>query len=175
MHWRVLCIAAALILPTGLSAAGDSELDRATLRGLKAVNVVIDHIDPQLPKESVPPADLQARIVDRLKNASIVVDAEGTEFLGLQVAAVRSGGGGGVVGRIGGGTTFALSFTIGLYQAVLLSRDRNVRTVTKTWEVETIMMADPKSLKQAWMDSIDDLAARFIAAYRSVNPSAPKP
>ena len=171
----MLCIAVAFLLPAGLSAAGDSELDRATLRGLKAVNVVIDHIDPQLPKEFVPPADLQARMEDRLKSGGIVVDSDATEFVALQVAAVRSGGGSRVIGRISGGITFALSFTIGLYQPVLLSRDHNVRTVTKTWEVETILMVDPKNLKQAWMDSIDDLTARFIAAYRSVNPTAPKP
>ena len=40
------------MIPLATSAAGDAELDRATMRGLKAVNVVIDRIDPQLPKEA---------------------------------------------------------------------------------------------------------------------------
>ena len=171
MDWRTLCIAVALTLPSGLSAAGDSELDRATMRGLKAVNVVIDEIDPKIPKEGVPSVELQVRIEKSLKDAGIVVDAAATEFVGLTIVGVR-GSGGGVVGR---GSQWALSFTIGLYQPVLLSRDRNVRTVTKTWEFGTIVMADPKLLKQASIESADELSAHFIAAYRSVNPSAPRP
>jgi hypothetical protein len=164
MYRRTLSIAALLAVPAIIGAAGDSELDRATMRGLKAVNVVIDRIDPQLPKEGVRPADLQARIESKLKDAGIALNPEANEFVGLQITAVRDKRG-----------PYALSFTVGLYQPVLLSRDRNARTVTKTWEVETILMADPKVLQKASIESVDDLAARFVAAWRTVNPSAPKP
>jgi hypothetical protein len=37
-----------------------------------------------------------------------------------------------------------------------------------------VVLADPKVLYRACEESIDDLAARFIAAYRSVNPAAEK-
>ena len=164
MYRRTLCIAALLAVPAVICGAGDSELDRATMRGLKAVNVVIDRVDPQLPKEGVRPADLQAQIESKLKEAGIVINHDANEFVGLQVTAVRANRG-----------PYALSFTVGLYQPVLLSRDRNARTVTKTWEIETILMADPKVLQKASMESVDDLAARFVTAWRAVNPSAPKP
>jgi len=159
MHWKMFIFAALVALPVASHAAGDGELDRATLRGLKAVSVVIDRVDPQLPKEGVAPAALQDRIEDRLKEAKIEVTASATEFVGLQISAVRGSRG-----------PYALSFTIGLYQPVLLARDRNVKTATKTWEVETILMAEPKVLRQASLESVDDLAARFVAAFRSVNP-----
>src|ERR1051325_4919345 len=119
------------------SAAGDAALDRATMRGLKAVGVVIDHVDPQLPRDGVTGDSLRGRLEARLKDAKIPVEAGAPEFVGLQITAVRGGKG-----------PYAVSYTIGLYQQVALKRDAAVKTVTKTWEVETILMADPKTLVQ---------------------------
>jgi hypothetical protein len=65
---------------------------------------------------------------------------------------------------------FAVAVTLGAYQPVLLARDRNTKTATQTWEAETVLLAEPKQLYRATMDSVDELAAGFIAAYRSVNP-----
>ena len=65
---------------------------------------------------------------------------------------------------------FAVAITMGAYQPVVLARDKNVRTATQTWEVETVLLAEPKQLYRGAMDSIDELAARFVTAYRSVNP-----
>src|ERR1051326_645846 len=126
MRWKIFILAPLLALPAAMDGAGDAELDRATLRGLKAVSVVIDRVDPQLPKEGVSPSALQDRIESRLKDANIAVNASATEFIGLQISAVRAGRG-----------PYAFSMTIGLYQPVLLLRDHNVKTTTKTWVVET--------------------------------------
>lgn len=160
MHCKPLLLAALLAIPVVTCGAGDAELDRATLRGLKSVSVVIDRIDPQLPKEGVSPDALQERLSSRLTAAGIPVDPAVNEFVGIQVAAVRGNRG-----------PYALSITIGLYQPVILARDPKIRTSTKTWEVETILMADPKVLREASMDGVDDLAARFVAAWRSVHPA----
>jgi hypothetical protein len=153
-----LLVLAVLAIPAVTSAAGDAVLDRATLRGLKAVGVVIDQIDPRLPKEGVTGNVLQQRLVDRLSAAGITVTPDAQEFVGIQVSAVRGNRG-----------PYAVSITIGLYQPVILARDSKIRTSTKTWEVETILMAEPKAMVEAAMDSVDDLAARFAAAWKSVN------
>ena len=157
-YCKWIVFAALAAVPLNDAAAGDAELDRTTMRGLKAVSVVIDRIDPQLPKEGVAADALQERIESRLKDAGIDIDASTPEFVGLQINAVRGSRG-----------PYALSVTIGLYQPVILTRDRNIRTATKTWDVETILMAEPKMLRQASMESADELAARFVAAWRSVN------
>src|SRR5215467_6268218 len=128
MCWKMFILSAATGFALAASRAGDGELDRATLRGLKAVNVVIDYVDPQLPKEGVAAPALQDRIESRLRDAHIEVNESATEFIGLQISAVRGNRG-----------PYALSFTIGLYQPVLTVRDRNLKTTTKTWEVETIL------------------------------------
>ena len=159
MRWNMFILCALVALPAVSKAAGDEEFDRATLRGLKAVSVVIDRVDPELPKEGVAPAALQDRIEGRLRDAKIDVNPSATEFIGLQISVVRGGRG-----------PYALSMTIALYQPVVLVRDKNIKTTTKTWEVETILKAEPKILRQASMESVDELAARFVAAFQSVNP-----
>ena len=148
------------LVAAGLHAAGDSALDRATLRGIPAVNVVIDPVDAQVEKEGVTRNNLRARVEDRLQAANITVDSSRSEFVAVRLTSVRDTRG-----------PFAVAITIGLYQPVQLSRDPTIRTATQTWEVETVVLADPKVLYRACQDSIDDLAARFVAAYRSVNPA----
>ncbi len=160
MHRKLLLAAALLAIPAVTAGAGDSSIDRNTLRGLKAVGVVIDSIDPQLPKEGLSANALQQRLENRLKAADIPISPDATEFVAIQVSAVRGNRG-----------PYAVSITIGLYQPVILARDRRSAPVTKTWEVETILMADPKVLNEASADGIDDLAARFVTAWRAVNPA----
>jgi hypothetical protein len=155
------------LVAAGLHAAGDSALDRATLRGIPAVNVVIDPVDAQLEKEGVTRNNLRARVEDRLQAANITVDSSRTEFVAVRLISVRDTRGPFAATR----APFAVAITLALYQPVQLARDPTIRTATQTWEVETIVLADPKVLYRACQDSIDDLAARFVAAYRSVNPA----
>src|SRR5690242_598324 len=108
MCWKMFILSVATGFSLAAAPAGDEELDRATLRGLKAINVVIDHVDPQLPKEGVAASALQERIESRLRDANIEITESATEFVGLQISAVRGNKG-----------PYALSFTIGLYQPVL--------------------------------------------------------
>jgi hypothetical protein len=158
------------LMAAGLNAAGDSALDRATLRGLAAVNIVVDPVEPQVEEQGVTQKNLRARLEDRLHAANITVDSSSSEFVAVRLTSVHATPGRFAVTR----PPFAVAITIGLYQPVQLARDPKIRTATQTWEVETVVLADPKVLPRACEDSIDDLAARFIAAYRSVNPAPEK-
>jgi hypothetical protein len=158
LRWFVFA-AALLVLPAVTVAAGDAPIDRATLRGVKAVNIVLDQIDPELQKDGLTAADLEARLDARLQDGHMNVDRNATEFVGLRITAARQNRG-----------PLAVSFAIGLYQPVTLVRDKTIKTATATWEVEGIVLAPPKVLRQASMETIDDLAARLVKAWRSVNP-----
>ena len=158
MKWTRLLVPALLFLPPATRAAGDAPLDRATLRGLKSVNIVLDPLDPGLLRAGLTMIDLQTRLTERLREAHIPVDQSAVEFLGLRIVAVRGNRG-----------PFALAFNLGVYQPVQLIRDKSVRAATSTWDVETVLMADPKVLQQASGETIDELAGRFVAAWRSVN------
>jgi hypothetical protein len=163
MDRRILLIAALMVLPSPTNGAGDAPLDRATLKGLKGISVVVDTIDPELEKAGVTRDVVLARLLARLQARRITIDPAATEFVGLRIIAVR---GHGPLLQ----SPFAVSLTLGLYQPVLLSRDHDVRTSTQTWEAETILMADSKILVTACRESADVLSDRFAAAYLAVNP-----
>lgn len=156
MRLRMLIL---LVLPLMAGGAGDAELDRATLKGLNSFGVVIDRLDPALEQNGITRDVLQSRLSDRFERAGLKVSNGTPEFVGLRITEVRGGRG-----------PYAASLTIGFYQPVLLVRDHNIKTATQTWEVETILLAEPKQLFRASMNSVDELADRFVAAYRSVNP-----
>jgi len=142
-----------------MKAVSDAPLDRATLRDLKSVNVIIDPLDPELVKQGLTQEILQTRIEDRLRDAGIGLDKSAKEFVGLRIMQVRAQRG-----------PYALCLSIGVYQPVLLVRDKNLKTATQTWEVETILLSDPKVLSRESLNSVTELADRLVAAYRSVNP-----
>jgi hypothetical protein len=159
MKWRIVLLLAILTPPLKVGAANDAPLERATLRGLKAVSVVIDTLDKELAQENLTQDALQSRVEQRLRNAGIPLGKDAHEFLGLRVTQVRAKRG-----------PVAVYLSIGLYQPVVLSRNKDIRSVTQTWEVVTILMADSKVLYDASMTSVDELTDRFAAAYQSVNP-----
>jgi hypothetical protein len=148
-----------LIYPALAPGAGNGALDRATLRGLTAINVIVDKVDPQVEGAGVNASALRARLEDRLRAANITVDTSKTEFLAVRLTGVRANRG-----------PFALAVTMGAYQQVELTRDPKVKTATQTWEVETVLLAEPKQLYRATMDCVDELANSFVEAWRSVNP-----
>ncbi len=143
----------------GAAAFGaDGQLDRATLKGLKAVNIVIDPIDSELQSQGLNADLLRASIQAKLERAGIAIDKNANEFLGLRITAAR-----------GRRMPVALCLSMGLYQGVVLTRDRDIRTATETWSVDAVASAQPKAVKDAAADLLNDLADRFVTAYRSVN------
>jgi hypothetical protein len=165
MPQRVFVLLAALALP--LCGAGDAPIDRATLRGITAVHVVMDPVAPEIVNEGATVDVLRSRLEQLLREAGLQIDPASTEFVALRLMSVRSARG----QIITQSRTVAVAASIGLYQPVTLVRDRNMKTATQTWEVETVLMADTKQVYRACMDSVDELAGRFVAAYRSVNPA----
>ena len=138
--------------------AGDAPIDRATLRGLTAVNIVVDKLDEQLQAAGVTSGVIRSRIEDKLRAANITVDSSKSEFVAVRITGVRANRG-----------PFAAAVTLGAYQPVQLVRDPKMRTATQTWEVESVLLAEPKQLYRAAMETIDELSDAFIAAHRSVN------
>lgn len=159
MNRRWLIAAALLLLPPVSRGAGDAALDRATLKGLQGVGVVVDVIAPELQKLGITRDSMISRMLTRLQSKGIVIDPGAKEFVGLRITAVRGSRG-----------PYAASLSFGLYQPVILSRDKEIRTSTQTWEIETVLMADPKVLLTACQESVDELADQFAAAFRTVNP-----
>ena len=66
------------------------------------------------------------------------MDAKAPEFLGLRVMHVRRRRG-----------PYALCLTLGVYQLITLVRDNQMKTATQTWELQTVLISDPKGLVDA--------------------------
>jgi hypothetical protein len=152
----VLTLALAL-LP--LRAASDGPADRATLRGITRVAVVVDGVAPDLQAAGLNAFALKARMEGLLRTAGVEVDGQAPEFVGIRLLAVHTAKG-----------QYAMTMTAGLYQTVELARDRGVRASAATWEVQTVVLSSAKQLVEASLASVEDLAARFIAAQREANP-----
>jgi hypothetical protein len=167
MYGKSLVLLAALALP--LDGAGDAAIDRATLRGIAAINVVIDPVAEDLQTQGATASVMLSRLEQKLREAGVKMDQNSSEFVALRLTSVRAGRGR-FANRFAGGDAFAVAATIALYQPVMLVRDHNIKTATQTWEVETISLADTKQVYRACMDSVDELAARFVTAWRSANP-----
>jgi hypothetical protein len=158
MHRTILLVALFGVFGTGLRA-GDAALDRATLRGLKAFNIVIDPLDSALEKSGLTADALRSRIDTRLRHAGIALDNNAIEFVGLRIDSMLARKG-----------PASLCFSLAFYQPVALARDQKIRTAAATWEVRTMQMIPPKAIVQAAQDAVDQIADQFVAAYRSVNP-----
>lgn len=148
-----------LAAPCAIFASGDAPVDRATLRGLKALNVVVDTIGQDLQKEGLSGAALRDQIESRLKDAGIPVDPQATDFVGLRI-----------LGAQAKRSPAALSLALGVYQPVILARDKEIRTSTDTWGAQSVLLSPSGQIKQSVSETLDELVAQFIAAYRSVNP-----
>jgi hypothetical protein len=157
---RILLPAVVLLfVPCLTRSAGDAPLDRATLKGIAAVGIVVDTIDLDLQKLGVTQDVLAARMEGKLNDANVKVDKTSPEFIAIRITQAHASRG-----------PFALSVTAGLYQPVTLTRSPTVKTATQTWEVESVLMADPKQVQSASLETVDELADRFVKAYRQANP-----
>src|SRR6266550_1692396 len=112
-----------------LAAAGDAILDRATLKGIKAVSIIIDELPADLPKEAVTADTLQTRLTQRLTDAHIPIDSAAKEFVAIRASSVRDSKG-----------PYAVAMSIGLYQPVTLVRNPAQRLAPPTWDAETVVI-----------------------------------
>jgi hypothetical protein len=159
MRSTILFSLALVAFSLTIGGTGDGPLDRGTLRGLKAVGVIVDPPDPLLDSEGLTADVLRRQLEGRLRHGGINVDPGAVEFLGLRVSSVRTRKG-----------PYTLCLSIGVYQPVSLTRDKEIHTATPTWQADTLMVAQPKLLMQSSTTALDQLADQFVAAWRSVNP-----
>ena len=142
-------------------------MDRATLRGLKAVKVVVDPLGSELEHEGLDANRLRETIEQKLRFASIKVDNDVNEFIGLNISFVQ---GGKKLLSISRKTPFSLAISLGLYQVAVLTRDMATKTVVETWGVEKMSSSSGRDLDHEVSNTVDDLVQQFVKAYVSVNP-----
>jgi hypothetical protein len=149
----------AVFLFAALPGAGDANLDNATLKGMMAVRVVIDPIQTELEQIGLSIEQMKILIEERLRSQGISLDENANEFLGLIVSSDQFKK-----------KPYALQVQLGLYQVVILSRDKNIKTVAQTWEGHDTLIVQPKHIKKMLPDMITNVVDQFSKAYLAANP-----
>jgi hypothetical protein len=162
MGRRLVVSMAFLALACAFAGASDGPIERATLKGLKAVRVAVDPPDDELQRAGVTTSKLVALLEQRLQKAGLETDKNAVEFVGLRVTAAHARK-----------KPSAVSLTLGLYQNVTLVRDPKIKATTETWSGESIVLAPVEVLYDAVSNTVNQLVDQFADAYRKANPKEP--
>jgi len=154
-------------------AASDDKTDRATLRGIKEVCVIVELTGPTQVGVPVSKDRLQTEIEGRVTASGLSINKEATACLFLHVQPLPALGRNKLpaLGRnnkpVG---LYALELSLQLMQTVSLTRDPSVKTYAPTWSVANMATLPAEDVDPAARQITVDLVDRFVQAYQSVNP-----
>jgi hypothetical protein len=156
-------LAAALLL-TPIACASDDKTDRATLKGIKAVCVVVE-VSAEAIRGGVDKDKLQSDVEGRLQQQGAPFDKNATTCVYLNVRALQAMGGKGKPLPL-----YAADFRLELLQTVALLRDPASKTFAPTWSSENMTTVPAADLGETAFEIVASLVDQFVAAYKSANP-----
>jgi hypothetical protein len=154
-----LLLAAIIVAPATLSA-NDSPDERASLKGLGTISLVLEDLGPAAQKYGLTAMRLQSDIRTQLQGAGIAVRQGADPYLYVQITIVDPGG----------TLPLAYSIQVTLMQEVALPRGLNAHFQAPTWWQSSAGMAGADRLSQSVGGRVQEFVDQFIKAYRSVNP-----
>jgi hypothetical protein len=154
-----------LLSLAALGFASDDKTDRASLRGIKALCLVVEVTDQGQGAGSGPSQEqLQSEVRDRVRWAGIPLDKDSTTCLYLSVRPLPA------MGKnnkpIG---LYAIDFKLEFMQAATLARDPTIRTYASTWSLANLANVPAQDVERTTREISIDLVNKFIKAYQSVN------
>jgi hypothetical protein len=163
---RFLLPAALLLSSLVPATASDSEIDRASLKGLQGVYVLVEDLNPPEEQAGLKTVDIQADIVQKLQAAGIPLLSKDqdiqtpgmpTLYVSVSVASSPSG------------DLWPFSVDVNLEQQATLKRNPDTFVPTAiTWHVGAIGAVD-KSNVRSIRDRVNEQIAKFVNAYNKVN------
>ena len=156
MWWLLLLLIAA---PAGLGA-NDSPDERASLKGLGTISLVVEDTGQAAQKYGLTAMRLQNEIREQLQRAGIAVRQEADPYLYVQVTVVDAGA----------ALPLAYSIQLSLMQEVALPRGLNAHFQGPTWWQRSVGMATADRVGQSVSARVQEFVDQFTKAYLSVNP-----
>ena len=153
-----LLLTAALGLPASAGALDDAAA-RATLRGIKALRVLVASLKADISEGDFTTAQLQTDVEARLKQAAIPADPRSGEFLYVAVTTVKLDRG-----------VYAYSIDVDSYQSVTLARAPTLSTLAATWGVGSRVGVIDRTRLREIRSEVVGFVDQFISAYREQNP-----
>jgi hypothetical protein len=162
---KSLCLLLPLLV---IASASDDKADRATLKGIKTVCVVVETADQARYKFSK--EALQTDIEGKLKQAGIDVDKNGTTCLYLNVRALQAIERQAIRRKEKPIPLYAVDVRLEFLQTVALTRDPTAKTDAPTWSVANMATVAADDLGGTALEITTSLVDQFVTAYKSVNP-----
>jgi hypothetical protein len=161
MLMRKTCSLAAVLVLVGMGTAwpSDTKRDRETLKGLKAIAVVVEDLKPEAERDGITQSQLQTDVELRLRQLGVLVDTESLEYLYVHVRAIKTTGVSG----------YAYSALAEVRQPVMVARTGQ-GVFAATWSQELLATTPLTRASQSVREDVRDLVDSFINAYLSVNP-----
>jgi hypothetical protein len=157
-HRRLVFGISLLLLPVPAWGEG-SAAQRATLRGVNTVEVVIEAIDPAAEQDGLTRSQLQTDVEERLREARIAVGPTLTGHLYVNVDTVKGEH----------GQTYAYNVSVQYVQQVMLARDPKAPVYVPTWDTGGVGMIAAARLREVRQD-VANYVDQFIKAYLEQNP-----
>lgn len=164
----LLVLITALVSP----ALADSEFERATLKGLTGVNVLVEKLHADVEREGLAQSTLRTDVELKLRQAGIRVLTEkemlatptrGAPYLYLTVGATKG------TGTLAG--VYSLYIRLELRQSVILERNPSITSVgVTTWDSTAHLGIVPVHSLSAVRGIVRDAVDEFINAYLAANP-----
>jgi hypothetical protein len=165
-NFRFFLTAALLLCSLAPARASDSEIDRASLKGLKGVFVLVEDLNPPEEQAGLKTADIQADAVQRLQAAGIPllskeqdIDTPGMPTLYISVSVASSTA----------TDLWPFSIDVNLEQQATLKRNPETFVPTAiTWHVGSLGAVDKSNIRSV-RDRVNEQIAKFVNAYNKVN------
>ena len=157
-----------LLSLVAVASASDDKTDRATLKGIKSVCVVVEAADQARYKFGK--EEMQTEIEGKLKQAGIAVDKSGTTCLYLNVRALQAIERQAIRRKEKPIPLYAVDVRLEFLQTVTLTRDPAVKTYAPTWGTVNMATVAADDLGKTAFELTTSLVDQFITAYKSVNP-----
>ena len=158
-HHRSLVVGISLLLLPVSAWGQGSAAQRATLKGVNTVEVVVEAMDPVAERDGLTRAQLQADVEERLRQAGMTVGPTLTGHLYVNVDTVKGEH----------GQTYAYNVSVQYIQQVALARDPKAPIFAPTWDTGGVGMIAANRLSEVRQD-VTNYVDQFIKAYLEQNP-----
>ncbi len=161
---RILLSLAFLLLAlsfllAGLGRADDAPGNRATLKGIPGVRVVVAPTNLDAERDRLRSGDIETDVERQLQDAGIPVTRSAPDVLYIDVDARKTGG----------SPRYACTTRVELLQLVNLERDPQITVFASTWGLVRVEEVSAYDLPRVRV-TVRELVDRFITAYREQNP-----
>ncbi len=145
---------------TSLGWAQSSKIE--SLRGLRAISVVIEDLGPDEESLGLTKSRLQTRVELRLRRSGITVLEDAIPFLYVNINVKKTSTG-----------LYAVATEVSLKQQVYLVRDSSIEITGVTWNVASVGTVGENRLARSILDHVGKYVDEFANDYLAANPRYP--